>query len=472
MNARVLKSYPLLTLSLVAIGTFAPQATASGFQLREQSPSAQGNAFAGITAGGEDISSMFFNPASMALFSGNEAILGASNVDPKAEFQSGVASPFTMSFGAYPTSPTSHPNSAESAILPSVYAMWSLYPDLKVGIAINAPFGMKTEYKADYIGRYHALKSDLKTMDIAPTLAYRINPQWSMGVAFVARKADAELTNAVDFGTIVLAGAGGSAPTYMALGVGPGKQDGIAILKGNKWGYGFKLGAIFQPTEQLRIGLAHQSTMKMTLNVDATFQYPTTFPTTIATGVMASLKSKGFVDNTGTTVVNLPSTTSLGINYAINNTFSLQGEAAQTGWSTFKELRVKFSSGLPDSVTEENWKNTMFYALGFSWRLLDAWTLRAGVATDQGAAEDSYRTPRIPDGDRVWYSAGIRYAFNKDFCVDFAYTSISVKDGPIDLKAIPSGTTPTTSPNTFKGNLSGTFKSNIDILAIQARFVF
>ena len=47
----------LTALTLVAAGALAPQAQASGFQLREQSPLSQGNAFAGVSAGGGDISS-------------------------------------------------------------------------------------------------------------------------------------------------------------------------------------------------------------------------------------------------------------------------------------------------------------------------------------------------------------------------------------------------------------------------------
>ena len=76
----------------------------------------------------------------------------------------------------------------------------SLSPDLRLGFSVNASFGMGTEYDSDFIGRYHALKSDLQVLDFAPSVAYRVNAQWSVGAAFVARRTQAELTNAVDFG--------------------------------------------------------------------------------------------------------------------------------------------------------------------------------------------------------------------------------------------------------------------------------
>jgi long-chain fatty acid transport protein len=481
MNHRSRSPLTAAGLALVAASLLPSPAQAGGFQLREQSPSAQGNAFAGVSAGGFDIGSMFFNPATLTQFSGMEAILGMSQIAPKAELGSAAATPFTLGFGAYPAGPASYPNAAKTAVVPNIYALWSLSPDLKLGLAVNAPFGMVTDYDSNFLGRYHALKSDLKIVDIAPSIAYRVNAQWSVGASLLFRKTDATLTNAVDFGTIMLAqtvNPATGAPTattgtYMSLGVAPGRQDGIASLKGSKQSISYKLGVTFQPTEDLRLGLAYHAANNINLSGDATFQMPTTIPAPlVAGGALLSLQSKGFRDNTATAEVNLPSTTSLGLNYNLSRTLSLQAEVAQTGWSTFKELRVKFSSGLPDSVTEEKWKNTMFYSVGLNWKATESLTLRAGLATDQSSAEDAYRTPRIPDGDRTWLSVGAGYAFSKSLSFDVAYTHILVKDGPLGLLALPAGTTTTTSPNTFRGNLSGTYKNGIDIVALQARFIF
>jgi long-chain fatty acid transport protein len=400
----------------------------------------------------------------MTLFSSNEAILGISNVAPKAEFHNGSA---PRAFSSLPNWPavsgsSSYPNSAARAVLPNLYVMWNLSPKTKLGLSINAPFGMKTEYGMDYIGRYHAMKSDSKVIDIAPHVAYRINEQWSVGLALVARQAKADLTNAMDFASILALSAGN--PAFRTAY----DQDGMAQMKGDAWGYGYRVGVVFQPMKTLRLGLAHHSAMNLTLKGDATFQFSPLTPAPFVAGLQAA----GFRTGSCEAELNLPSMTSLGVNVDLSPTFSLKAEISQTGWSTFDELRAKFSTGLPDSVTEEKWKNTMFYSLGFSWKLSDNWTLRAGVAQDQGAVEDAYRTPRIPDADRLWYSAGVRYTFNKSLSVDFAYTTISVKDGPVQLKAIPAGTTASTSPNTFKADLNGTFQNDIDILAIQARFIF
>ena len=486
----------LTALTLIAAGAFAPQAQASGFQLREQSPSAQGNAFAGVSAGGNDISSMFFNPAVMTQFSGNQFVIGGSYIGLSAEYSGGTASrtPVLTSLGFNSSYLTisggpDHKNAAISAVLPEINLMYSVSKDLKLGLSVNVPFGLTTEYDGAWIGRYHALKSDLKTIDITPSIAYRFSPEWSGGVAFVARKADAELTNGVDYGTALGLAVGGQFAGYglsttipaggqnsaaasaaMTLGGIPGGYDGKAGLKGSGWGYGFKAGLIWEPTQAFKIGLAHQSAITMTLKGDATFEIPSALP---AAG-LALLQGKGLRNGSGSAELNLPATTSLGFNYIVSDTFSFQGEAAQSTWSRFKELRVKFETGTAttptaaDSVTDENWKDTWFYSLGGTWKVNQDWTLRAGLAFDQSATDDAHRTPRIPDNDRKWVSLGASYAYSKSLALDFGYTRIFVADGKVMLS---SSTTPTDN-NATRGNLTGTIKAAINILGAQVRYTF
>jgi long-chain fatty acid transport protein len=450
----------LTALALVAAGVFAPVAQASGFQLREQSPTSQGNAFAGVSAGGQDISAMFFNPAGMTQFSGTQFDLGATLIAPKAEMSNGVGTR-TSALAAFPayepiSGPSSHANSAESKVAPSLYGMYSLSNDLKLGLSVNAPFGFVTEYDSDFVGRYHALKTDLKIIDIAPSLAYRINKEWSVGVAFVARYADATLTNAVDFGLIGF-------PNTI-----PGTIDGTAKLTGNTWGYGYKAGVTYQPTDDLRMGLAYQGAMNMTLKGDIAFQYPGT----LSSAAVTNFQTEGFKNGGGKAELDLPANASFGFDYKVSSSFSLQGEACLTTWSRFKELNVELTSNVSPQVTnvitEEHWRDTWFYSLGGVWKVDPSWTLRAGLAHDQGAVTDGYRTPRIPDGDRTWASIGASYAVSKTFSVDIGYSHIFVKDSQLNLTT----STSQTDPNFTRGNLTGDYKLSVNVIAVGAHFSF
>jgi len=495
----------LTALTLVAAGAFAPQAQASGFQLREQSPSAQGNAFAGISAGGNDISSMFFNPAVMTHYQETQFSFGGTYVGLSAKFENATASrtPVLQALGFQSalitgtnlntiSGPSSHGNAAISAVLPEFNIMYSVTSDLKLGLSVNVPFGLTTEYDSNWIGRYHALKSDLKTIDIAPSLAYRVTKEFSIGVAFVARKADAELSNGVDYGTALALKVGGglaaaglstvspgpgqnSPVANVAMGAPnatfgtpgyatPGAWDGQAGLKGNTWGYGYKFGMTYEPSQDFRIGFAYSGAMTMTLKGDATFQFPSSMPATD----LAALNAAGLKNGGGSAELNLPATASLGFNWNVSPTFSLQGEVARTTWSRFSELRVKFDTGAPDSVTDESWNDTTFVSLGGTWKLNQGWTVRAGVAFDKSAVDDAHRTPRIPDNDRKWASCGFSYAFSKKTAIDIGYSRLFISDGKVNLSA----GTAATDNNATRGNLSGTIKADINILGAQLRYSF
>lgn len=471
MTPRTRLSLPVTTLALLLAGAMAPQAAASGFQLREQSASAQGNAFAGISAGGADISGMFFNPASLTAFDGFQVVLGGSNVAPKAELGNAKGSRTALTGGSTISGPTENGNSAQSAVLPGIYAMWSVSKDFKLGLSVNAPFGLVTEYDNTFVGRYHALKSDLKTVDVALNAAYRVTPKLSVGATLIYRKVEAELSNAVDFGEIAFLGlsqAGSPAAASFNPNTTNSAFDGKATIKGDKAVTGYKLGLTFEPVPGVRTGLAYQGATTVKIDGTVNYQYPTIASPALAGAFNAVVAGGKLQNGTAATEITLPDTTSFGITWDVTSKVNLGFEAAQTGWSKFKELRVKFGSGQADSVTNENWKNTLYLSLGLNWKVTDALTLRAGLATDQGAVEDGYRTPRIPDADRTWMSVGMAYAFTKSFGIDLAYTHIAVKDGPVALVA---GTSPS-GPDFYRGNLTGTYKNSIEIMALQARFSF
>lgn len=495
----------LTALTLVACAALTPQAQAAGFQLREQSPSAQGNAFAGITAGGSDLSSLYFNPAVLTQYSDTQFTFGGTYVGLNAKYVDGVSSrtPVLQALGFLYAPGTgaglntisgsaTHPNAAKSAVLPEFNIMYSVDKDLKIGLSVNVPYGLTTEYDANYIGRYHALKSDLKTIDVTPSIAYRVTNELSVGIGFIMRKADAELSNGVDFGgalalkvggglalaglSTVPVGAGQNSPVgILAMGSPnaafgtpgfaiPGAWDGTAGLKGSGWGHGVKLGLTYQPSETFRMGLAYNGAMSMTLKGDATFAYPAAMPATD----LAALQAAGLRNTKGGADLDLPATASLGFDWKASPTFSLQGEVARTTWSRFKELRVRFDSGAPDSITDESWQDSTFYSLGCTWKTSQAWTFRAGLAYDESAVDDLHRTPRIPDNNRKWISFGCSYSLSKKATIDVGYSRLLVSDGKVMLSAGTSAT----DINATRGNLSGSIQASINLLGAQLRYTF
>lgn len=128
------------TVALLA-GIWTTPAGAAGFALKEQSATALGNAFAGATAGADDLSYMFFNPAVPAWQSGNQAVGVVSYILPQAELRAGSAA----TGGGVPIGGGDGGGDvAEDFLVPAFYAMWEANPDLKLALAVNVPFGLET----------------------------------------------------------------------------------------------------------------------------------------------------------------------------------------------------------------------------------------------------------------------------------------------------------------------------------------
>jgi long-chain fatty acid transport protein len=132
----------------------------------------------------------------------------------------------------------------------------------------------------------------------------------------------------------------------------------------------------------------------------------------------------------------------------------------------FDQLTIKFDNpAQPDSLTEEEWHDSWFFAFGTTFRPTDQVTLRAGLAFDESPVKDRFRTPRIPDENRYWLSLGAGWHPVAWASLDAAFTYILLEDSEVDLAASELG-------STFRGNLSADYDSDIILLGLSARLRF
>jgi long-chain fatty acid transport protein len=115
--------------------------------------------------------------------------------------------------------------------------------------------------------------------------------------------------------------------------------------------------------------------------------------------------------------------------------------------------------------TDQDWTDTWFLALGLTWKPDDEWTLRGGAAWDQDPTKDRRRTPRLPTDDRYWLSVGGGWKPLENLVLDLSYTHVFFADASIDLTRSQPG-------NAARGDLSGTAQGNVDIIAVQAKWMF
>jgi len=398
---------------LVVSGT----AAASGFALIEQSASGMGNAFAGGAASAEDASTVFFNPAGMANVKGRQLVVALHAIKPSAKF-SNTAS---VAVGGEPLGGNGG-DAGSMAYVPNFYYLMDVNPQMKFGLGINAPFGLKTEYEAGWAGRWQAMKSEVQTVNVNPSLSYQMNDMVALGLGFSYQQIDAELTNSQYLGPAT---------------------EGKAKMSGNDHTWGYNFGVLFQVSPDSRVGLAYRSSIDYKLSGDLLVTTPTGAVVTNPT-VNAEIK--------------VPDSLSLSGFKAIDSKWDVMGDITWTGWSKFKELRVVSSvSGATLMLVNENWKDTYRFSVGANHHYNEQWTARVGLAFDQGPVDDKYRTARIPDNDRTWLSVGGQYKPSKESAVDLGYSHLFVKDSSIaDMQAAAN-----------KGDLVGNYKNSVDILSVQ-----
>jgi long-chain fatty acid transport protein len=445
MTSRPRRDLPALAAASVLLA--GGPALGAGFALKEQGVSGLGNAYAGAAAVAEDLSTIFFNPAGLSRLRGHQVQGGISYIAPEAHFtNSGSTTPF----GTALTGPNGG-DAGQDALVPHTYLMWDLSSDVKLGLGITSPFGLVTGYDDNWVGRYHAITSKLMTVNIQPTVSYRVNERFAVGAGMQIQYIKATLTNALDFGTICLASL--PSATCGALGLSAQGADGHSRLTGDDWGYGFTLGFLYEPIKSTRIGVGFRSMVKHTLKGDADFTVPTNATALTSTG--------RFRDTTVSGDVEMPESLSLSIVHDLDARWSLLADVTWTNWSRFKELRFRFGNPLqPESVTPENWKDSYFFSVGATYRHDDKWTFRAGVAYDQTPVPDVDRTARLPDNDRIWIAFGASYAYSPRIKVDVGYTHIFLDESTIS----------NLSPTSHRQ--SGFYNNQIDILAVGISIKF
>lgn len=462
----IMKSGVRILIGVMSILVMASPAVAAGFALVEQSVSGLGNAFAGGAASAEDATTVFFNPAGLTRLKGHQVAGAAHLVLPSTKFKDD-GSKVSPLLGGGALMGGDGGDGGETKVVPNFYYAGSLGNGWAVGLGVNSPFGLATDYDDHWQGRYHALNSDLITVNINPSVAYQATEHLSLGAGVSAMYVKAKLSNAVDLGSIA----------YVQSGLNPGlaplvqQKDGNVKLDADDWAYGFNLGLLYEFNENSRIGLAYRSRVKVKAKGDANFTLPAAISgiPELDGGIAAT-----FADTDAKADITLPDSASVSLYHRFNPQWAIMADATWTNWSTFDELRVEFDSNdfgitLPDNVTSENWDDSWRFALGATYNPLDKLTLRLGLAYDQTPIPDAeHRTPRIPGEDRYWTALGLGYRFNDRIALDLAYAHLFVKDSKIDKQA---GTDPA-GEDFFRGTLKGEFKSSVNIVSAQVNVLF
>lgn len=421
-------SNKIMILSVsAALGAMSGQVSASGFQLQEQNASGLGNAYAGQAAAAENASTIFFNPAGMTRLPGKQ-LSGAINlIRPSSQFSDSGTS---RAAGGLPSPAGSGGDAGGLNVVPNAYFSWQLDPKLWLGLGISVPFGLATEYDRGWVGRFQSQKAEIKTVDINPSIAYKLNDVVSLGGGISFQQAEVSIDRS----------------TFVGI-------ETASKLKMDDNSFGFNLGAMFNLSPATRIGLAYRSSVKHDLS--GTIQ---------VAGVGAAPIS---------TTAKLPDTLAWSISHQIDPKWQLLSDITYTQWSKIKQIPITTTTAsalgpagrVLDTFAFE-FKDTFRVGVGANYKMRDDFMLKLGVAYDKSPVSDPFRLATLPDNDRFWLAIGGKYQATKQFTLDFGYAYIFVKDASINQQKGVA-----TAP--FQGNVVGNYNNpNVNILSVQATYSF
>lgn len=470
----------LLALAVSAAFVASPlPALASGFQLVEQNASGLGNAFAGQAAGVKDASAIYFNPANLTRLPGKQLVLSLEPIGIRTTFANGSSTrPFLPS-----NPPTTIPvslggdggNAGGWTPVPNGYLSWQAGRRAWLGVGVNVPFGLKTEWEPGWVGRFKAIDSEVRTININPTVAVKVSDRFSLGAGANYQRLNARLSQSVPYGGITLAIASQVAAETRNPAVVPGMvgqlgaeslaREGVSEVEGDGWSWGWNVGAALAIGKAGHLGASYRSRVKHDIEGDATFGNKPTFANAGPLGAVGAGLNARFADGPVTAEADLPETVSIAASYEGDN-MEVLADWTWTGWTSIQALDVQRPDGPLLSSVTLNFEDTWRAGLGVNYHVNDDWTLRVGTAYDKTPVTDRFRTPRLPDESRTWAAAGFQYRIGEKTAIDFGYAHLFVKDAVVNLPNQDAATAPPS------GNLIGDYNANVNVVGVQLRTSF
>jgi long-chain fatty acid transport protein len=274
----------------------------------------------------------------------------------------------------------------------------------------------------------------VKTININPTVAWKINEVVSLGFGLNAQYLDAELTQR----------------TF----AGPAGNPLISVT-GDDWGWGWNIGAMFTLSPATRIGVSYRSQIDYTIEGDIT--------------ASPNIPAAGLVNGPARADIDVPAMFSIALSQQIGRDWQILADYTYTWWDSIKTLSiVRSNTGATFTTLDLEFKNSWRLGVGANYRLNDQWKLRFGTAYDKTPVQDAFRSPRLPDADRIWLAIGAQWQFSKQGAVDFGYAHEFVDDASSNLR-IPPPPAPAGLPG---GRLVGTYKADVNIFGIQLKYSF
>lgn len=387
-----MKHMKLLAGTLGVAAVLAAQSVfGAGFGIYEGS--ARGNAMGTeVTADPASPSVLYNNPAAMTELEGTQMEVGATFIRPNQTVTT-VTPAGTVD------------NDADSKwwTPPHAYVTHQINDKMWAGLGVFSRYGLGVEFDNDWAGRYNVQEATIQSIDINPSVAFKVMDQLSLSAGLRAEWFEFEQKKAIPTGT-------------------PFVDPDLAFeMCGDSWGIGYNLGAYYEATDWLSFGLAYESEIEQEVEGDYDLSHPNP---AVASG-----------DGGGD--VTTPAILRFGTSVQATEKLTVNAGIVYTMWSSYDELSIDFSPALlgavPNSTTEKDWNDVFRYQIGMEYALNETWALRAGYIFDETPDPDAHVDYIVPGNDRNLFSLGVGYQKGDFFC-DLGYTYLMIEDRDIDAR--------------------------------------
>jgi len=248
----------------------------------------------------------------------------------------------------------------------------SLSDDLKVGVSLMVHYGNSIDYADDWAGANVAKSASIETIQVQPSVAYRVTDSLSLGAGINANyiKAEQELT-------------------VMGQDLGLDADD-VA--------YGWTAGATWDLNQSNRLGLVYRSEVNADLEGDDSLN---------GTSDYASLNW----DN--------PATVMLSGYHQVSDNSAFVWDVGRVLYSSFETTTIYSELLGMELDIDRHWQDANRYAVGWEYALNSDWTLKTGFSLDDSPVDDQYRSADMPLDEIKRYTVGALYRATPEVDVAF-----------------------------------------------------
>jgi long-chain fatty acid transport protein len=346
---------------------------AAGYKVPETSSNATALSAAYVAnAHGPDAS--YYNPARMALNDGGAQLSGDLTLVhlPRINFSGTQSPPFAL-----PGTVADDSSQVENILIPTFHYVSPLVGDARFGLSIVSPGGLSKRWEG--YGARSAEEFSLRTVEINPTIGYRLSDRLAIGGGLRMLYSDGVVKSRVP----------GTAPTSV-----------FRDLEGDSIDFGYNLAVHYDPSDMVSFAVTYRSRIDMTIEGDARLGSGTT---TLYDG--------------GTSVeVPLPAALAVAGAVALSPSTTLEVVFERTYWSAYDQLDFQYDSAIPpglvppfDDPIRKDWSDSNTIRFGLTHELDDRWTLMGGFALDESPAPPQTIGFELPESDGKIFSVGARY---------------------------------------------------------------